>query len=293
MANGKDNNKAVSGQLLEFVPDSYLDRTSRPVYALVYLLGFIVFYEFGTIMMNPAILDKTLSQWHVRVVSFVWIQNILEYLGFSHRMTWIAAPAAVIIILLVLQITSKSSWYVNLFDFIPMTLECIVLAVPLLVLSLLVNAYPIGQAAGGFLAEISAQAGEGGFLLSPLMSQIITGIGAGIYEELIFRLILISIIMIVLQDFIGLGKGSSLFIAIVVSAFLFSIHHHFFFVDGEFTTSKHDPFTVATFTFRFLAGIYFAAVFAFRGFAIVASSHAFYDIIAALLNTFAFNPPNS
>jgi len=38
-----------------------------------------------------------------------------------------------------------------------------------------------------------------------------------------------------------------------------------------------------------MAGIYFAAIFAIRGFAIAVGTHAFYDIIAALLNFWMFS----
>jgi len=39
-----------------------------------------------------------------------------------------------------------------------------------------------------------------------------------------------------------------------------------------------------------LAGVYFAVIFAVRGFGIVAGTHAFYDILAAILNAIFFAP---
>ena len=46
-ANGmaKKRQRTASNQLFNFARDSYLERTSRPVYAIVYLLPFIIFYE--------------------------------------------------------------------------------------------------------------------------------------------------------------------------------------------------------------------------------------------------------
>ena len=48
------------------------------------------------------------------------------------------------------------------------------------------------------------------------------------------------------------------------------------------------PFTVREFVFRTLAGVYFACLFAMRGFGITAGTHAFYDIIAVLVNAVFF-----
>ena len=45
----KDKEKYGTSQLFNFNRDSYLERTSRPIYAVIFLLPFIVFYELGTI----------------------------------------------------------------------------------------------------------------------------------------------------------------------------------------------------------------------------------------------------
>jgi len=275
-----------TGQLVSFLPDSYLDRTSRPIYALTYLLGFMLFYEIGTFLIHPETLTQSLAQPQVRVVAFVWVQNLLEFIGFSPRMTWITAPLVVIIILLALQITSKTRWQVRVSDFIPMTLECIMLAVPLIVLSLLLNRN--GPAAGPPSAAALIPLQE---IIDPqtqrmLMVDIITGIGAGIYEELVFRLVLICLLMMLFQDVLGLQKNNAIFASVLISALLFSAHHHFFFANGRFF--RGDPFTLGRFVFRTLAGIYFAALYAVRGFGITAGTHAFYNILAAILKMLVF-----
>ena len=84
----RGNYKYSTGQLLNFARDSYFERTSRPVYAIVFLLPFIVFYELGTIFINTDVLNQS----QVRVVAFVWLQNFLEYLGFSSRLGWMMPP---------------------------------------------------------------------------------------------------------------------------------------------------------------------------------------------------------
>ena len=80
-----------------------------------------------------------LNRSQIRVVAFVWLQDLLDYAGFGSKFTSIAAPLAVLVILLALQLTSRTSWKVRLKDMLPMAAECIVLAIPLIVLSLLLN----------------------------------------------------------------------------------------------------------------------------------------------------------
>lgn len=324
-----DKDKYSTSQLLNFIQDSYLERTSRPVYALVFLLPFIVVYEIGTILINTDVLNRTQD----RVVAFIWLQNFLDgYLGLGSRFAWIAPPLTVVIVLLALQLTSRKRWYFNFTDVIPMAIECSLLAVPLIVLSLVlsgpaepksnispgVSCAPKIQAEEVFRAWTSTSSFEprtsrsyslpvpscSSFIgreiwsttakgdrnranSQSLLANIITGIGAGIYEELIFRLILICILMMLFQDLMGFEHKNSIVFSVLISAALFSAHHHIVFVNGQFALTS--PFSWAEFSFRAIAGVYFAALFAIRGFGITAGTHAFYDIIATILNVVVFH----
>jgi hypothetical protein len=287
MTSRKHKSKNATSQLVSFLPNSYLDRTSRPIYALMYLLGFLLLYEIGTFYIHPDVLTHSLSQPQLRVVAFVWVQNLLEYVGFTERMTWIATPFVVVVILFALQLTSGSPWQVRVSDFLPMTIECILLSIPLIVLSLAINRPPsMPQQTALLGAVFPCSAWQGGS--GSLWADIVTGIGAGIYEELVFRLFLICLMMLIFQDVFGLKKDAAVVISVLISALLFSVHHHFFYVNGSFR--EGEPFVWLTFVFRILAGIYFAVIFAVRGFGIVAGTHAFYDILAALLNAVFFAP---
>jgi hypothetical protein len=70
----KDKYKYSTSQLFNFAKDSYLERTYRPIYAMVFLLPFIIFYEVGTFRINTDVLNQS----QIRVVAFVWLQNLLE-----------------------------------------------------------------------------------------------------------------------------------------------------------------------------------------------------------------------
>jgi len=297
-----DKYKYSTSQLFNFTQDSYLDRTSRPVYAMVFLLPFIVFYELGTIFINTDVLDQS----RIRVVAFVWLQNMLEYLGTGSRFAWAAPPLAVILV--ALQLVSRKRWYFNINDIWLMTIECIMLAVPLIVLSLLFSgpAQPRGDIAKQYgmaqvqsetilscstsaVVDLSSTAEDANGIIAngkSLLADVVTGIGAGIYEELLFRLILICVLMLLFQDILRLSHKNSIVLSVLVSAALFSAHHHIIFVNGQLSVSA--PFNWTEFGFRTTAGVYFAILFAIRGFGVTAGTHAFYDIIATVVNAVFF-----
>lgn len=298
--NGKSTPSRCSrDMLLNFTSGSYLERTARPVYAVLFLLPFIILYEVGTITINTNILNHS----QVRVVAFVWMQELLQSIGLGGKFAWAAPGLAVIIILLSQQVTSRKDWHVWLGDFVPMLIECTLLAIPLIVLTFFLNfmsvniekqhlssdnsytiTADINSPETGTVASDSSR--NASILASPALenqkhsvwANIVTGIGAGIYEELVFRLVLICILLMVLQDVFKMSHGSAIALAVCVSAALFSAHHHIDFLTGMENTA--DPFDWAKFTFRTIAGVYFAFLYAIRGFGITAGTHSFYNIIA-------------
>jgi hypothetical protein len=305
-----DKDRYSTSQLFNFAQGSYFERTSQPIYAIVFLLPFIVFYELGTILINT---DLLRHYWQGRVVAFSWVQEFLAHIGFGSKFAWAATPLAVVVILIALQLASRKQWRFRFGDILPMAVECILLAVPLIVLSMFLSGS--GQRQGDInefansAVQIEADAvlscssvandGSPAPLLPSeegkgaedsgdegkwqgLLANIVTGIGAGIYEELIFRLILIIGLMMLFQDVLRLGHKSSIILSVLISAALFSAYHHIVYLEGRFIQST--PFNWTEFGFRTIAGIYFAVLFAIRGFGITAGAHAFYDIIAVSMN---------
>lgn len=306
-ADSKKADAAVFGnsRLLNFAQDSYLERTSRPIYAIIFLLPFIVFYEYGTFRINTDVLNQS----QIRVVAFVWLQNFMDSLGFGGKFAWAAPPLAVVIILLSLQITSRKQWNFWVYDYFLMIIECIFLAVPLIVLTLFIStagahhlrsrsqimngdiqnhvySVPVCASTDSYIYSSSGfQNGSHNqnniIAKQPVMANIVTGIGAGIYEELVFRLILICVLMILFQDLLGMSHINSVVLAVLISAGLFSAHHHIDLFSGR--PNAIDPFDLTEFIFRTIAGIYFAFLYAIRGFGITAGTHAFYNIIAVTI----------
>ncbi|TVR17610.1 MAG: CPBP family intramembrane metalloprotease [Balneolaceae bacterium] len=95
-------------------------------------------------------------------------------------------------------------------------------------------------------------------------------LGAGLYEELFFRVILVSGLFYLINYFAE-KKNVSYILAAIIAALLFSAVHYV----GEFG----DFFTVKSFLFRFLFGLALNVVYVIRGFGIAAWTHALYDLI--------------
>lgn len=104
-----------------------------------------------------------------------------------------------------------------------------------------------------------------------LGQQFMTSLGAGIFEELVFRVILMGGLAWAGVRFLRMKPAVSLVVAIVLSSLVFSAFHYI----GPMAYHL----TVASFMFRFLAGVVLAVIYKTRGFGIAACTHAFYDVM--------------
>ena len=260
---------------LNFGEGSYLESTSRPLYALFFLLPLVIFYEVGTIWVNTEQIHQNLSQ--IRIVAFIWLMNLAEWIGMHRSLAWAFPGFVVIIILLCWHLAGKQSWRVRPGWLGWMAFESVLLSLPLLILSASLGSSINASAA----AAVSFTAN--GTVSNYYLAELVTSIGAGIYEELVFRLILIGLILMILEDVLKIKRNTATVIAVLASAILFGAHHYIGIEGGHFIDMPDEMFTWVSFLFRTAAGIYFAVLFRYRGYGITAGAHASYNII---LNTF-------
>ncbi|MEL6614192.1 MAG: CPBP family glutamic-type intramembrane protease, partial [Bacteroidota bacterium] len=100
--------------------------------------------------------------------------------------------------------------------------------------------------------------------------QLALSIGAGLYEELVFRVMLVGGMFLGLRVLVR-DHRIAYVIAAVIGAAIFSWVHHL--------GALGDPFEVNVFAYRFVFGLALNAVFLLRGFAVAAWTHALYDIL--------------
>jgi len=271
-SNSKKKPPESARGLLNVSEGSYLESTSRPLYALLFLLPWIVIYELGTLWVNTEQVGQILTR--KCVIAFIWLTKLAQWMQLQPRLVWLFPGFVVVVILLCWHIASGRSWRVRFPWLAGMTVESIIFAIPLM----LINA-----AIGSSTRDIAFSSTFENSAVQSYLDNIVTGIGAGIYEELVFRLILVGLLLVILEDVIKVKNHLAVIIAVTISAVLFSAHHYFGLVNGHFVVFRLEPFTMSGFLFRTAAGVYFAILFHYRGFGITAGSHAAYDIILKTL----------
>jgi membrane protease YdiL (CAAX protease family) len=107
-----------------------------------------------------------------------------------------------------------------------------------------------------------------------VVSRFVMSLGAGVYEEIVFRLGLLGGLAALFGKVFGWRRVLAVPAAFVLSALAFSAVHHI--------GPLGDPVSLDVFTFRVLAGIFFGLLFWFRGLAVAVYTHAFYDLYVLL-----------
>lgn len=226
----------------------YFQRSELPLYALVFLLPAMILFEIG-ISFHPA--DP---------IAFHILQLFFNQLGATGRFIPLLSIVA---ILLTWHIARKDPWKIDMETLWGMLVESVLLALPLLALGIAVARWHI---------HIPLQAH---FHISS--DNVILSVGAGIYEEFVFRLALMTLVSIVTLDLLRIPKSLSNLLMVSTSAVLFSLYHYL----------GAEQFQMQSFVFRASAGIYFAMLFLTRGFGVTCGCHIAYDIAIVLLQSFA------
>ncbi len=226
---------------------------AHPLESLVFLLPLIVLYELASLQFQPSDFGGALDR-QDRVVAFQLLRTFFELFGPTGK--WMPA-VAVVAILLGAQAASHQPWRVRPRAVMLLYAEAVVWAVPVLLVSQV------------FKLAASSEAG------GQLWSNLVLAVGAGIYEELVFRLVLICVIVIIGADLLRLPVFWTTVFGVLASAVLFAAHHH--------PPVGSEPFAAPRFIFRTLAGIYLGVIFIWRGYGVAAGTHVAYNVVVVSL----------
>jgi len=120
-------------------------------------------------------------------------------------------------------------------------------------------------AVGTLIVDKLLGLGVGGSLVSAL--------GAGVHEELVFRLGAMAGVVALLAR-TPLDRRLAIVVALIVSCVVFAAAHH--------VGSHGEPWTAHAFAYRCVAGCAFGLIFWFRSLAHAVYAHALYDVLVAL-----------
>ena len=101
-------------------------------------------------------------------------------------------------------------------------------------------------------------------------TRLMLALGAGLYEELLFRVLLVGGLAAGLRWLLGGQRVAAGVTAALIGALIFSAFHYV----GEYG----DQLELASFTYRAIAGLVFSALYLTRGFGVTAWTHALYDV---------------
>ena len=124
----------------------------------------------------------------------------------------------------------------------------------------------------GLMRPLHALAAGGG-LDGTILERLTLSIGAGLYEELLFRVVIVAMLANAMR-LLGFGRVLAGAAATGLGALLFSAFHY--------VGPLGEPLKLESFVFRAVAGLAFSALYLLRGFGITAWTHALYDVAVLL-----------
>ncbi|MFW6189931.1 MAG: type II CAAX prenyl endopeptidase Rce1 family protein [Planctomycetota bacterium] len=102
-------------------------------------------------------------------------------------------------------------------------------------------------------------------------AELMLALGAGVYEELVFRLLLVGGGTLLLREVFAWPEWLGLAVSLLVSSLLFSLVHH--------AGPMGEDFQAYTFLFRALCGALLGLIFIARGFGVAVWTHAVYNAL--------------
>jgi hypothetical protein len=237
----------------------YFRVTRSQTYSLIFALPLLLLYEIGAWMIS----GETRG---MRNGADVLLRTLLATGGLGGTVAFTAVLILVGVVLIALE-QRRRKVQVRARMLAGMLAESVLYA--------LLFGLVVGNLTRWLLGDGSRLAADGGSLTRlPAAEQVVLSLGAGIYEELLFRVILVTAILALLSA-IGLKRQPASWASAILAALLFSAFHYI----GPYAY----PLELQSFTFRFIAGLAFSGLFLLRGFGIAAWTHALYDVFLVLM----------
>jgi membrane protease YdiL (CAAX protease family) len=234
---------------------AYRKQTKRPIYSAALILPFFLIYHGGILVLQATYINGADAL-------------IMRILGMFSVHTMFASALVLLASFIFWQIRSKASWKIQTSTLLLTYLESCFFAVLLFVL-LGWSSYYLASHAPAAAASGPRFRGKGHLV------EMVLYCGAGIYEELLFRGILLGSLILCFGKVFPLKKRGAAIWGTLVASLLFSLFHYI--------GPGSDSFAIGSFVQRFLAGIYFSALFVWRSFGVTAAAHSLYDILVGLL----------
>lgn len=236
---------------------NYLLVTREPFYSLLFLTPLLVLYEAYAFFVN---FDKP---YQIRNGADILVKEFFRFFGIENLFSMMMVILFAILVIVGVSFRRLNqplywSYFFLMFG------ESLVYAFFL---------GPVTQRLTGFVQHPFM--GPNAFGLSQDWSlKVLVSLGAGVYEEIVFRVFLISALLYLLERVLRLSPHNAAAAAIVLSSLIFSSFHYL----GAYRWN----FTLESFLYRAIAGMVLAGLYIARGLGITAWTHSLYDIYVLL-----------
>lgn len=250
---------------------SYWRDTLRPWPNLLFVLPWLIVYEAGMWVSQVP---------NARNGADAWLRTSLVLWGAPGG--WVL-PVALLLGLLTWHLASQQAWRVKWETLAGMFAESLLFACGLILFGQLVDL--VGRRTGVlpvYEVEVWGQSAA---------AQILSFLGAGIYEEFLFRLCLIPAAFALLRGLL-VPTPWALAGSVVATSLVFALAHYLV-PSGDVTALTVLGDAVAHvqsrrelwfgFGFRVAAGLIFGGLFCLRGFGVAMGTHALYDVVVGWL----------
>jgi hypothetical protein len=225
---------------------TYFQLSRSPHYSLVFAIPLLIAYEGLALFLNHSDLYGIRNSADVLLKLFLAYMGIHGFFGFG---------AAIIVALILFHVVGGGPRFgsIRIGVLVWMLAES------------LVYSLVFGAIVGAVTSLLLAQP----FPMSR-SAQILVSLGAGIYEEFVFRVLLLAALVFFLHRLLHLRRSVAYGVAAVLGAALFSAFHYI----GPFA----DPLQLPSFVFRLIAGLILTGLYLARGYGITAYTHSLYDL---------------
>lgn len=259
LADGK-NTSQPDGKETKPIKKGYFSQSRRWLYAFSFVIPLALIYEIAVLIVNGG------SIYGIRNGADIWVKRIINLMGMGTTLPLLVLSLLAWVAIYYFTKRKEPDFRFRWSYFGWMLLESAAWGLVLLL-------------AVGYLTYLI-------FNLSPTMSvgtpipiqldkgtQLAISFGAGVYEELVFRVVLMGGLIWLLKHF-GMRSVPSTVLSVIASSLMFSGAHYI--------GSMGDTFQWESFANRAIAGMAFASLYAWRGYGVTAWAHALYDVYIIL-----------
>ena len=230
-------------------PPNFASIAHKPINQLVVILPLLVIFHVGSYLAGRS-----------NLLMPVYIQNALEWVGLNIPFF---TAGVILIVLVCQQLMHHESWKINGWSVLRIYLESILWVLPLVALAwLTTNTMP-----ASILPPQESPAMD-------IIRKIMGAIGAGVYEEFVFRLVLLQGLLLLFIDILKSDKFATTIISIFVVSVVFTACH---FTMGELTSLT--TLNWSRVIFLLLAGCMWGVLAVWKGYAYAACSHVWWDLL--------------